>query len=69
MALSSIVARHGSPLPPAWRNSEKSSEATTFQPGVGLPGRVWSSKQPVWMQDVTLDHELPPCPRLPVKSD
>jgi signal transduction histidine kinase len=30
------------------------SEATTFLPGVSLPGRVWSSKQPAWFQDVTL---------------
>jgi PAS domain S-box-containing protein len=31
------------------------SEAISFLPGVGLPGRVWSSKQPAWIQDATLD--------------
>ncbi len=47
---------------PAWftvaaglEEFRKYSEATTFLPGVALPGGVWSSKQPAWIQDVTLD--------------
>jgi PAS domain S-box-containing protein len=31
------------------------SEATTFLPAMTLPGLVWSSKQPVWIENVTLD--------------
>ncbi|MBI2878062.1 MAG: response regulator [Candidatus Tectomicrobia bacterium] len=34
------------------------SEGFTFPPGKGLPGRAWSSKQPVWMQDVTADPDF-----------
>jgi PAS domain S-box-containing protein len=51
---------------PAWyagsgglERFRRGSEAITFEPGVGLPGRAWSSKKPAWITDVRSDLNFP----------
>lgn len=37
----------------------RTTRETTFQPGVGLPGRVWAAGQAVWIEDVLRDENFP----------
>ncbi|MEH1827025.1 MAG: response regulator [Nostoc sp.] len=34
------------------------SRQTTFTPGIGLPGRVWASVEPIWIADVVKDQNF-----------
>jgi PAS domain S-box-containing protein len=40
----------------------ETSRKQCFEPGVGLPGRVWRTGQPAWVTDVAADKNFPRCP-------
>lgn len=37
----------------------KATELVTFKAGVGLPGRIMSEKQPLWIKDITKESNFP----------
>jgi PAS domain S-box-containing protein len=50
--------------PPSGRFEEfaRVTRGTRFAPGIGLPGRVWASRQSTWIPDVTRDANFPRAP-------
>lgn len=41
---------------------ERATRETLFQPRIGLPGRVWTSGKPAWIEDVPQDGNFPRAP-------
>ena len=40
-------------------NLDAASREQKFEPGVGLPGRVWQARQPIWIHDLGNDDNFP----------
>jgi PAS domain S-box-containing protein len=48
--------------PKKFHEFEATTGQITFAPGIGLPGRVWTSGLPAWIPDVTRDDNFPRAP-------
>lgn len=46
-------------LPTFSQTLVEANQQTTFAPGVGLPGRVWMTHQPLWIADLSQDTNFP----------
>ncbi|HET7005786.1 MAG TPA: PAS domain S-box protein, partial [Candidatus Binatia bacterium] len=46
----------------AFPQFEAICRTTAFSPGYGLPGRIWSSREPAWIADVVHDDNFPRSP-------
>jgi signal transduction histidine kinase/CheY-like chemotaxis protein len=52
--------------PESFKRFREISELTKFEKGVGLPGRIWKSGAPAWIDDIRQDGN---CPRTKANAD
>lgn len=48
--------------PSRFQQFDRATRSSTFAPGIGLPGRVWQSREPMWIEDTPLDANFPRAP-------
>jgi PAS domain S-box-containing protein len=45
-----------------YKEFESKTQETIFREGVGLPGRIWKTQAPAWIEDITQDSNFPRAP-------